>query len=396
MIIVSLLLMGGVAIAQQSKSDETLEFRPHWSLKVQGGGSYTIGEARFGELLSPAAQLSAAYDFHHAMGVRVGFSGWQGKGCVVAPDELYRFRFVQLNADYVLDLASLIGGFKHDRIFSPYVFAGIGGAYGFDNKEAAAVKADTPNSLLNYWECLPLFVGRAGLGADFWVSRNVALGIEANANGYSDKLNSKRDVRDKSLDWQFNALLGVKVRFGGNTRPSAVYAAAQAAAAEAAAEAALEKAEQERIAAEKAAAEKAAAEKAAAEKAAAEKAVAEKVAAEKAAADRAAIAAANSINVFFGFDSAVITATEGQKLVKLAEWMKANPDFTVLVVGYADKATGTSDVNLRTSLRRANAVRDRLIKLGVPAERISTDHKGATVQPFAENRMNRVVFCTLE
>ena len=133
MIAVALLMLGGVASAQQSKSDESLEFRPHWSLKVQGGAAHTIGEAPFSELISPAAQLSASYNFHHAMAVRVGLSGWQGKGSVVAADEIYRFRYGQLNADYVLDLASLIGGFKHDRVCSPYLFAGIGGEYGFDN-----------------------------------------------------------------------------------------------------------------------------------------------------------------------------------------------------------------------------------------------------------------------
>ncbi len=67
MIAASLLLLGGVASAQQSKTDETLEFRPHWSLGVQGGVAHTRGEQSFMELNSPAAQLSATYRFHHAM-----------------------------------------------------------------------------------------------------------------------------------------------------------------------------------------------------------------------------------------------------------------------------------------------------------------------------------------
>ena len=29
----------GVAVAQQSKSDESVEFRPNWSLQLQGGAS---------------------------------------------------------------------------------------------------------------------------------------------------------------------------------------------------------------------------------------------------------------------------------------------------------------------------------------------------------------------
>ena len=380
MIAVALLAMCSVASAQQSKSDESLEFRPHWSLKVQGGVAHTIGEASFAELISPAAQLSATYNFHHAMGVRVGLSGWQGKGSVVAADEIYKFRYGQLNADYVLDLASLIGGFKHDRVCSPYLFAGIGGAYGFDNKEAGELAPKYEGSLPYYWENIPLVVGRFGAGVDFWVSKKVALGLEANGNFYSDKFNSKQATEDLLADWQINLLAGVTFRLGDNTRPSAVYAAAVAAAEAAAAEAAA----------------KAAAEKAEAERLAAEKAAAEKAAAEKAAAERAAKAAENSDNVFFTINSTYIRKAEGEKLVKLADWMKANPDFNVALVGYADKETGTPAGNMKLSENRAKVVKERLVKLGVPAERISTAFKGDTVQPFAENNKNRVVICTLE
>ena len=394
--VMTLLVMSNVVSAQQSRSDEKLEFRPNWGLKVQGGASFTIGEADFSKLLSPAAQLSATYNFHHAMGVRFGFSGWEGKGTVVVTDEMYSFRFLQLNADYVLDLASLFGGFKHDRIWTPYVFAGIGGAYGFDNKEAGKYVAEFGDVLSRYWETAPFFVVRAGLGVDFWVAKNVALGLEANANGYSDKFNSKGAVSGFNPDFQFNALLGLKFRFGGNTRPSKAYA--DKVAAEEAAEAArlaAEKAAAEKAAAEKAAAEKAAAEKAAAEKAAAEKA-AEKAAAEKAAAERAGICAEQSTNVFFTIGSSSIRKSEMAKIDKLVEFLKANPDYSVSLVGYADKATGTSARNLAISKERVNAVKAKMIQLGAPADRIETDYVGDTVQPYVENDQNRVIICTVK
>ena len=393
----TLLVMSNVVSAQQSRSDEKLEFRPNWGLKVQGGASFTIGEADFSKLLSPAAQLSATYNFHHAMGVRFGFSGWEGKGTVVVTDEMYSFRFLQLNADYVLDLASLFGGFKHDRIWTPYVFAGIGGAYGFDNKEAGKYVAEFGDVLSRYWEPAPFVVVRAGLGVDFWVAKNVALGLEANANGYSDKFNSKGAVSGFNPDFQFNALLGLKFRFGGNTRPSKAYA--DKVAAEEAAEAArlaAEKAAAEKAAAEKAAAEKAAAEKAAAEKAAAEKAAAEKAAAEKAAAERARICAEQSTNVFFTIGSYSIRKSEMAKIDKLVEFLKANPDYSVSLVGYADKATGTSARNLVISKERVNAVKAKMIQLGAPADRIETDYVGDTVQPYVENDQNRVIICTVK
>ena len=388
MIAASLLLLGGVASAQQSKTDETLEFRPHWSLNVQGGVAHTRGESEFSTLLSPAAQLSATYRFHHAMGVRFGFGGWQGKGAALLPEgyQGYAYQFAQLNADYVLDLAGVFGGFNHKRVVSPYILAGVGAGYGFNNEQAAPYK----DQLEYYWDN-KLFapVGRAGLGVDFRLGECVSLGIEGNTNILSDKFNSKKA---ENVDWQFNVLAGLSFRFGKNTRPSVAYAekvAAEAAAA-AAAEAAA-KAEAERLAAEKAAAEKAAA-----EKAAREKAEAERLAAEKAAAERAAKAAENSDNVFFTIGSTYIRKAEDAKLVKLAEWMKANPDFNVSLVGYADRETGTPKGNEKLSAARAKVVKDRLVKLGVEESRIMTAYKGDTVQPFAENAKNRVVMCTLE
>ena len=257
-ILAVLLSFSGVASAQQqSKSDETVEFRPHWGWRLHGGASYTMGEAEFSRLISPAAQLSATYNFHHAMGVRFGLSGWQGKGTVVVTDEMYQFNFLQLNADYVLDLANLFGGFKHDRIWTPYIFAGIGGAYGFDNKDAGQYVAEYSGVLSKYWECAPFFVVRAGAGMDFWLTKKFALGIEANANGYGDKFNSKGAIEGFNPDFQFNAYLGMKFRFGGNTAPSKAYAAkveaeeaARAAAEAAAAEAAAQAAEAEETPAE--------------------------------------------------------------------------------------------------------------------------------------------------
>ena len=388
MIAASLLLLGGVAFAQQSKTDETLEFRPHWSLGVQGGVAHTRGEQGFMELNSPAAQISATYRFHHAMGVRFGLGGWQGKGGALtdAGYQGYAFQFGQINADYILDLAEAFGGFDHKRVVSPYVLAGVGAGYGFNNKQAVAYK-----DILEYYWDSKFFapIGRMGLGVDFRLGECVSLGIEGNTNVLTDKFNSKRA---DNVDWQFNVLAGLSFRFGKNTRPSKAYADKLAAEEAAAAAAAAAAAEAARLAAEKAARE--AAERAAAEKAAAEKAARE--AAERAAAERAAKAAENSDNVFFTIGSYHIRKAEGAKLETLAAWMQANPDFNVSLVGYADKETGTPKGNEKLSANRARVVKERLVKLGVAEDRIMTAYKGDTVQPFAENAKNRVVICTLE
>lgn len=391
--VVLALTMCSVAFAQQSKSDETLEFRPHWSIGVQGGAGYTVGETNnFGKLISPAATLNFQWQFHHAFGLRLGLGGWQAKMATVLPEEhIYPFRFGQLNADLMMDLTSLFGGFNHKRICSTYIFAGVGGAYGYDNSAAAANRS----YFSHYWEQKFFFPVRTGLGVDFRLSEVISLGLEGNVNFFSDEFNSKVG-KGFSPDMHFNLLAGLKFNLGKNTRPSQAYADKLAAQeAEAAAKAAAERAAAEKAAREKAAAEKAAAEKAAAEAAAA-KAAAEKAAAEKAAAERAALAAANSKDLQFALGSAYINKESEAKLVALADFLKANQDFTVDVVGYADKQTGSSKVNLECSQKRAAAVVAKLVKLGVSENRITTSYKGDTVQPFAVNDKNRAVICTVK
>ena len=375
--------------AQQSKTDETVEFRPSWDIQLQGGAAYTLGEASFGKLLSPAVFVNADYKFIPALGLRLGLGGWQGKGCQVTSATVYSYQFVQLNADLLLDLTSLFGGFNHKRVCTAYILGGVGGLYGLKNNEAAAI---TP--VLEYlWDKKFFVPGRFGAGVDFRLGDRVTLGIEYNANVLSDRFNSKRA---DNADWQMNLLAGLKFNIGKNYRPSAAYAAAAAAAEAAAATAALEAAkEAERIAAEKQAEEEAARVKEEAAAKAREEAIKAKVAANEAA-EHKRIASENSDNIFFLIGSSKISRSEAAKVQKIAEWLKANPDYTVTVVGYADKETGNSELNMRLSEKRSRNVVAMLVEAGIDEGRISADWKGDTEQPFQNQEKNRVVICTLE
>ena len=396
-LLVAMLLCGISAYAEQpqSKADKTVEFRPYWDLQLQGGAGYTIGEASFGDLVSPAVYLSTNYRFHHAMGIRLGLGGYQGKGAVLTnATNVYSFNFLQLNADYKLDLTSLIGGFNHKRVCSVYVFAGAGLNYGFNNKQAAELKPvvdayHNEDTMPYLWNSKLFVAGRFGLGLDFRVSDMVTLNLEGNSNILCDHFNSKR-AADRNVDWQFNLLAGVSVSFGKKYDVSKKWLAEEE--ARKAAELAAAEAEAARIAAEKAAAEEAARKAAEAEAA---RIAAEKAAAEKAAAERAANIKENSQDIFFTIGSSTIRKTELAKLETLAAWLEAHPDYSVSIVGYADKDTGTSAGNMRLSERRAENVKKQLVANGVAEGRIVMNHKGDTVQPY-EKVLNRVVICTLE
>ena len=357
-LILALALGAQVAFAQQSKSDPSLEFNPHWYGQIQGGAGYTIGETAFKDLISPAGALSLGYQFNPTLGLRFNLAGYQGKGAVVAPLEVYKFNYLQGAFDLTLNLAQLLG-YKHDRVFNPFVFIGGGAAYGFKNGANNITKTNPKEYFALLWEKnLITPVARVGIGADFRLSDAVALTLEVNDNVLSDKFNSKKVGHP---DFQFNALAGLKINFGKTTRPSAKYLAELAAAEAAAA------AEKARLEAERAA--KLAAEKAAAEKAAAEKALADKLAAEKAAAEKLA-AEMRQVNTFFTINSYVISDEEAAKLVRYIDWLKANPDVNIAIAGHADKGTGTKRINQKLSEQRAAAVKDFLVERGIAESRI--------------------------
>jgi hypothetical protein len=58
-LILAVALGAQVAFAQQSKTDSSVEFRPHWYGQIQGGAAHTVGETVFKDLISPAGALSS-------------------------------------------------------------------------------------------------------------------------------------------------------------------------------------------------------------------------------------------------------------------------------------------------------------------------------------------------
>lgn len=219
----ALVMCTAPVFAQAANKQEKSEFNPHWFMQVQAGASYTLGEGPFGKLVSPAAALSAGYQFSPVWGLRFGLSGWQSKGAWVSPQTTYQYKYLQGNVEATLDLANLFGRFNPRRTVNPYLFAGVGLNGAFDNDEANALN-DSGYRLGNIWSGSKVFVaGRLGLGVNFRLSDCVLFGVEVNANMLSDKYNSKKAG---NLDWQFNALGGFTFRFGKNhkkARTAAVF-----------------------------------------------------------------------------------------------------------------------------------------------------------------------------
>lgn len=87
--------------------------------------------------------------------------------------------------------------------------------------------------------------------------------------------------------------------------------------------------------------------------------------------------------VLFDVDEAELKPGGMQRLARVAEFLRHNPDRNVLVEGHTD-STAPDDYNLALSQRRANAVEDFLIAQGVDPTRISAIGYGEG-QPLATN-----------
>ncbi len=331
------------------------EFNPHWFLQLQAGGAYAVGEAKdFKDLLSPAAAVSAGYRFNPLLGLRLGVGGWQARGGWADPARNYKFDYIQTNLDVMLSLTNLFCGFN-DRFLDAYLFAGFGGAVGLDNDEAVAMNAGGAK-FEKLWTGKKFFpAGRAGIGLNFNVSRTVSVGLELNANMLPDNFNSKKG---SVCDWQYNALLGLTYSFGGRTKKAVVT-----------------EPEPEVIAPRPAVVQE----------------PEPQPQPEPAPAPKPVVKPAPMVqNVFFTINSSRIRKDEQSKIDSIVEYMKENPDATVVVTGYADKETGTTTYNMAISGRRAKAVADAIVAAGIEASRVTTVAKGDTEQPFEGRTRNRV------
>jgi peptidoglycan-associated lipoprotein len=80
--------------------------------------------------------------------------------------------------------------------------------------------------------------------------------------------------------------------------------------------------------------------------------------------------------VYFDFDRQNVKASEASKVQEVANRFKAeNPATDLLIEGHCDER-GTEGYNQALGERRAQAIREMLVSLGVPAERIHTKSLG--------------------
>ena len=352
-----LLMSSTVAFSQEQriKEPEKTTFTPHWFIQAEVGAAHTVGEAKFTDLISPAAAVNVGYKFAPIFGVRLGVSGWQAKAGWVTPSQTYQYKYLQGNLDLMADLSTLFCGFNPKRVFNGYIFGGVGLNHAFDNDEANAL--DTRSHELEYlWQDKQnLVAGRFGLGCDLRLNDRLAINIEGNANALSDKFNSKKAG---NCDWQFNVLVGLNIKLGKSYKKTApVYYEPEPVVEQPKPQPVVEKPEPEPV---------------------------------------AVVVEPMKQNIFFALNSALLQKDQQSKIDAMVAYMEKYPASKVAITGYADKETGNPRINMTLSEKRAKIVADALKDKGIAPDRIVTDFKGDTVQPFRVPEENRVSVCIAE
>ena len=361
---VALAGLSTAAMAQATYTDKDgndYTFKKHAFLDLQGGAQYTLGEAKFGDLISPNVQLGIGYQFTPVFGMRLQANGWQSKGgwngYKATKDGTpytadYKFKYVAPGLDFMFNLSNLFCGWNPNRVFNATAFIGGGANFAWGNDEVNEIAAnikDQRSYLLEYlWDGTKVRpFGRAGIDLEFKVSKAVSIMIEGNANITSDKYNSKKAG---NADWYFNALAGLRINLGkSHTKTEPVKEAPVP--------------------------------------------VQEYVKPEPKPQPKVEEKKVEEIrrDVFFVINSNKIASNEESKIKEVVDFLNANPEAKVVVTGYADAGTGNNSINDRISAKRAAAVVKALKeKYGIEESRITEDSKGARVQPFSENDKNRV------
>ena len=161
-VLLAAVLMGvsSAAMAQATYTDSeenVYTFQKHWFLDLQGGAQYTLGEAKFGDLLSPNVQLGLGYQFSPVFGMRLQANGWQSKGGWAGfraqkgetpYNAQYKYKYVAPGVDFMFNLSNLFCGWNPNRVLNVTAFAGAGANIAWDNDEVNELAATMKN--MNY------------------------------------------------------------------------------------------------------------------------------------------------------------------------------------------------------------------------------------------------------
>ena len=349
------LLLCGVSTAV-SAQDSKEEFKPYWFAGVQAGAQTTFTNYSSLKMVTPQFAIQAGRWIAPEFGARLHVMGYQQKGGIAQgqyglDEQTYKFKACTADIDFLFNMSNIINPNRACNAFDWVLLAGFGANYGwdFDEFKTLTYGNDFQSNHPDYHEQVcgtkhSTFNGRLGTQFNYNVCEKFTVGLELQANYKNDLYNLK--VNDRS-DWQVVALLGATYNFGCKKKEKPVPV--------------VEPIYETRV---------------------------DTVWYDDISYKTVEVAAGIRRDIHYTIRK---SDPISEKMVsEIADFVKSHKDVKVSVTGYADKGTGNPRINMGYSKQRAEGVTEALINAGVPAEIITTDWKGDTVQPFEENDDNRV------
>ena len=351
------MLMVGAVQAQDTRG----ALKSYSIVEAQGGVQLTATDVKMDKLITPTAALSIGHFFSPVVGARLHVNAWESKSGFSDIDKYYKWKYITPDLDLLVNLTNLFSK-KSDNLLNVMLIGGVGLTYAWDNDELKDLKMPA-NRIPLAWDDNRLSHNiRAGLRLETDVTKPFGVSLEVNANSKDDRFNSKTNDAD---DWQFTAMLGLSFRFGHRySKPAPAPVPV------------VEEIVEEPVAVV----------------APAPVVVKQKVKKEVTREEPAKL----HKEVFYAIR---VSANETPSAImeQVAQFIKENKNVKVNIVGYADKGTGNARVNKMYAAKRADQFKKDLVnRHGVDASIITTDSKGDTVQPFAENDKNRCVIIDAE
>ncbi len=361
-------------------------WRNNWFIEIGAGANQPLVEKTHGKTVD-GKKWTATYSvgfgrwFSPYLGFRIKAMGGALHWDYAAPgsDGAYswsRSKHVSLTAELMWDMFNSFGGVNPNRVFSIIPFVGFGGDANFDFKNGLGEKPGGQNILKEYsytkkksvqWT-LPV---TAGLQFRFRLSKYVDFFAEARATFYADNWNST--ATGNSIESLVSATGGFNFNIGGRgwnkfnecgyvSQIAALNGQVNDLRAQLLACGETVNSLQSQLPCPETV-------------------------------TKDCVNAPLMATVRFTINSDKILPTEEVNVYSMAEWLKANPNEKIVIAGYADKDTGTSDYNMQLSERRAQAVKDELVNTyGIDPSRLETKAFGSDVQEYpSHNDWNRIV-----
>lgn len=346
-------------------------FLDNWSMSVGIGANATFAD-KYQEIVpqnwGPEAWMSLNKDWSPVLGTRVQI-GWNKTNVLTYKEGwggtkqyIQKLKQTPNNFGASLDFTfNILNTFlyDYDRRFNIVTILGVGYSHMFDKQNLAP-----HTEIVDNYKRGNFIVPKIGLQLNYKVSEPVLLFLEGNFKVYSDKLDEI--VNKAQYDGQMVLTAGVTYKFknrdgsrGFKYIPSYDQRDIDALNGE------INKLRQE------------------CEKA--PKVVVDTVTVE----NIVVLREVAPTTVRFTINSSKIADDQMANLENIATYLKDNKDVRISITGYADADTGTPEYNMELSKKRAESVKEVLVKYGVEESRLVVGAEGDEVQQYEENNWNR-------